>query len=76
MQSENSYGTPMTADDKSAADAIVPRNVLCEWCQRPTLDVVNRQCWRCLHLSTRIARDLPLARRMVAALSRPRAVEG
>lgn len=42
----------------------------CLWCEAPTLDLANAQCDRCLHLSCRIARDLALARRMIAALSR------
>ena len=42
-----------------------PFTVACRWCKAPTLDVVNRQCLRCLQLSCRIARDTELARHML-----------
>ena len=58
---------------KSVSVDVWSYSVPCVWCQTPTLDTANAQCWRCLQLSARIARDLPLAKRMVAELSRPRA---
>lgn len=45
-------------------------HVKCIWCGAPTLDVVNRCCFRCLHLVARITRDLPIARRIVDAIER------
>lgn len=44
--------------------------VTCRWCGASTLDVANRACDRCLHLSLRIKRDLPLAKLMVAVMSK------
>jgi len=76
MSDSKSDGALMSAENASDKSGIVPRAVPCKWCGTTTLDLANAQCWRCLHLSTRIARDLPLARRMIAALSRPLPVEG
>jgi hypothetical protein len=42
--------------------------VACLWCDEPTIDIANCCCDRCLHLSLRIARDLPLAKRMIASI--------
>ena len=59
-----------TSDITSAAphagdEYVRPFTVACRWCKAPTLDVVNRQCLRCLQLSCRNARDTELARHML-----------
>lgn len=46
------------------------RTIACRWCGSQTLDVANVACDRCLQLSMRIRRDLPLAKLMVAVYER------